>query len=69
VLIKIRNIRCEEAKVIARTVEPLMMMMMTFSYINGLFHDAAQRRLRNELLQEAQSSHTVMQASRLTGVF
>jgi hypothetical protein len=28
VLVRLRNLRCEAAKVLTRTVEPLMMMMM-----------------------------------------
>jgi hypothetical protein len=32
---KLRNLRCEAAKVLTRTVEPLMMMMMTGYFIDS----------------------------------
>jgi hypothetical protein len=33
ILIRLRNLRCETAKVLTRTVEPLMIMMMITRYL------------------------------------
>jgi ppGpp synthetase/RelA/SpoT-type nucleotidyltranferase len=56
VLIRLQNLRCEAAKVLKKTVEPLMMMIHNLNHAN--FHESRYNR----------SSHIIMKLEKLYGV-